>query len=35
MKLIEVQTGIYERNDELAAQLQQKLHQREFELSIC
>ena len=27
MKLIEVQTGIYERNDELAAQLQQKLHQ--------
>lgn len=28
MKLIEVQTGIYERNDELAAQLQQKLHQQ-------
>ena len=28
MKLIEVQTGIYERNDELAAQLQQKLHRQ-------
>ena len=28
MKLIEVQAGIYARNDELAAQLQQKLHQQ-------
>jgi hydrogenase nickel incorporation protein HypB len=28
MKLIEVQTGIYERNDELAAQLREQLHQR-------
>lgn len=28
MKLIEVQAGIYARNDEMAAQLQQKLHQQ-------
>lgn len=32
MKLIEVQTGIYERNDEIAADLQERLHQKNIKI---